>query len=147
MRKYLFLIPLLAILGSCTEYTKVMKSRDVDYKFDYAKRAFEEKKYVQASTILGEIYTPLRSTAKGEEALYLLAMSYFENQDYENANLYFKTYYSRYPKGKFAELSHFYSGYGWYLNSPDATRPDVYNKSHIGTSELSGAISEEREGS
>lgn len=81
---------------------------------------------MQASTILGEIYTPLRGTAKGEEALYLLAMSYFENQDYENANLYFKTYYSRYPKGKFAELSHFYSGYGWYLDSPDPQLDQTY---------------------
>ena len=75
MRKYLFLLPLLAMLASCTEYSKVLKSRDVDYKFDYAKRAYEEKKYLQASTILNEIYTPLRGTANGEEALFLLAMS------------------------------------------------------------------------
>lgn len=126
MRKFILLLPLLTLLCSCTEYTKVMKSRDVDYKFDYAKRAYEDKKYVQAYTILGEIYTPLRGTAKGEESLYLLAMSYFENKDYENANLYFKTYYTRYPKGKYAELAHFYSGYGWYLDSPDPQLDQTY---------------------
>lgn len=113
MRKFLFLIPVVALLASCTEYTKVMKSRDVDYKFDYAKRAYEEKKYVQASTVLNDIYTPLRGTAKGEEALFLLAMSYYGNQDYTNSNVFFKTYCQRYPKGKFAELSQFYSGYGF----------------------------------
>lgn len=126
MRKLLLLLPLLAMLASCTEYTKVMKSRDVDYKFDYAKRAFEEKKYVQASTILNDIYTPLRGTSKGEEALFLLAMAYYENQDYTNSNVFFKTYYQRYPKGKFAELSHFYSGYGFYLDSPDAQLDQTY---------------------
>lgn len=126
MRRFLIFIPLLALLFSCTEYSKVLKSRDVDYKFDYAKRAYEEKKYVQASTILGEIYTPLRGTAKGEEALYLLAMSYYENQDYENSNLYFKTYYQRYPKGKFAELCHFYSGFGFYKDSPDPQLDQTY---------------------
>lgn len=126
MRKYLLLIPLLAIVCSCTEYTKVLKSHDVNYKFDYAKRAYEEKKYVQASTILGEIYTPLRGTPKGEEALFLLAMSYYENKDYTNSNLYFKTYYGRYPKGKYAELSHFYSGYGFYQDSPDPQLDQTY---------------------
>lgn len=126
MRKFLILLPLLAMSVSCTEYTKVLKSKDVDYKFDYAKRAYDEKKYVQASTILGEIYTPLRGTSKGEEALFLLAMSYYENQDYDNSNLYFKTYYQRYPKGKFAELSHFYSGFGYYKDSPDPQLDQTY---------------------
>lgn len=120
------MLPLLALLASCSEYSKVLKSRDVDYKFEYAKRAYNEKKYVQASTILNEIYTPLRGTPNGEEALFLLAMSYYENQDYTNSNLFFKTYYQRYPKGKYAELSHFYSGYGFYLDSPDPQLDQTY---------------------
>lgn len=126
MRKLIYILPLLMLCASCSEYTKVMKSRDVDYKFDYAKRAYEQKKYIQASTVLNEIYTPLRGTAKGEEALFLLAMSYYGNQDYTNSNLFFKTYYQRYPKGKFAELSHFYSGYGFYQDSPDPQLDQTY---------------------
>ena len=120
------LIALVGLLGSCTEFTKVMKSRDVDYKFDYAKRAYDQKKYMQASQVLQEIYTPLRGTANGEEALFLLAMSYYMNQDYTNSNLYYKTYYNRYPKGKFAELARFYSGYGYYLDSPDPQLDQTY---------------------
>ena len=96
MRKYLFWLPLLMVLASCTEYSKVLKSRDIDYKFEYAKKAFDEGKYLQASTLLSEVYTPLRGTAKGEESLYLLARSYYENKDYINSNAYFKTYYTRY---------------------------------------------------
>lgn len=126
MRKYLLLILLPAFLGSCTEYTKILKSRDANLKFEYAKKAFDQKKYLQASTVLGEIYTPLRGTPQGEEALYLLAMSYYENKDYANSNLYFKTYYGRYPKGKYAELAHFYSGYGFYLDSPDPQLDQTY---------------------
>ena len=109
----------LAMLCSCGEYNKVLKSRDVDYRFDYAKRAFAEKKYVNAATVLADIITPLRGGPNGEEALYLLAMSHFENKDYLNAGMYFKTYYQRYPRGKYAELSRFYGGYGYYLDSPD----------------------------
>lgn len=124
--KILSLLACIAILSSCTEFTKVMKSKDVDYKFDYAKRAYEQGKYMQAQQVLTEIYTPLRGTANGEEALFLLAMSYYGNKDYDNSNLYFKTYYQRYPKGKFAELSRFYSGYGWYLDSPDPQLDQTY---------------------
>ncbi|MDE5644972.1 MAG: outer membrane protein assembly factor BamD, partial [Muribaculaceae bacterium] len=38
----------------------------------------------------------------------------------------FKTYYQRYPKGKYAELSHYYSGYGFYLDSPDPQLDQTY---------------------
>lgn len=117
---------LLILLPSCTEFTKVMKSRDIQYKFDYAKRAYDQKKYTQVTQVLQEIYTPLRGTANGEEALFLLAMAYYNNQDYTNSNLYYKTYYNRYPKGKFAELSRFYSGYGYYLDSPDPQLDQTY---------------------
>lgn len=119
MRKYLFLIVIATLLSGCTEYSRVMKSRDADYKFDYAKRAYNEKKYVQAYTVLNDIVTPLRGSQKGEEALYLMAMSYYMNKDYMNAGVYFKNYYQRYPKGKYAEDCRFYAGYGYYLDSPD----------------------------
>ena len=82
MRKYLYVIAALALLSSCGEYNKVLKSRDANYRFDYAKRAFNEKKYVNAATVLTDIITPLRGGPNGEEALYLLAMSHFENKDY-----------------------------------------------------------------
>lgn len=122
MKKYtvIALIALIAAaLSSCSEYSRVMKSKDPDYRFDYAKRAYEKGKWVQASTILADLITPLRGGPKGEEALYLLAMSYYQNKDYLNSGVYFKNYYSRYPKGKYTELARFYCGYGYYLDSPE----------------------------
>lgn len=119
MRRLLYIVPSLLILCSCTEYYNVLKSRDIDYKYDYAKRAYEKKQYIQASTLLTDLITPLRGGPKGEESLFLLAMSYYENKDYLNSAVYFKTYYTRYPKGKYTELARFYSGYGYYLDSPD----------------------------
>lgn len=119
MRKLLYVAVLALLCCSCGEYNKVLKSRDANYKFEYAKKAFDQKKYLQASTVLTDIITPLRGTPNGEEALYLLAMSHYENKDYDNAAVYFKNYYTRYPKGKFSELAHFYSGYGFYLSSPE----------------------------
>ncbi len=123
MRKYitLFLTALLMmpVLSSCGEYTRAQKSTDYDYKLDFAKRAFEQKRYVQAATILQDIVTVFKGTEKAEESLYLLALSNYENKDYDNAGAYFKTYYTRYPRGKYAELARFFAGYGYYLDSPE----------------------------
>lgn len=119
MRKLFTYLILPIMLCGCTEYSQIIKSKDVDLKFEYAKKAYDQRKYLQAATVLNDIITPLRGGPKGEEALFLLGMSYYENKDYLNSGVYFKTYYNRYPKGKYAELARFYSGYGYYLSSPD----------------------------
>lgn len=106
-------------LTSCGEYQRVQKSADPEYKLDFSRRAFEKKKYVQAATILEEIVSSFKGSEKAEETLYLLALSHYENKDYVTSGSWFKTYYDRYPKGKYAELARFYSGYGYYLDSPE----------------------------
>lgn len=107
------------MLCSCGEYNKVMKSSDYNYKFSYAKQAFENKKYTQAYTILSDLVPIFRGTEKAEECLYLLALSYYEDHDYLNSGAYFRQYYLQYPKGRYAELARFYAGYGYYLDSPE----------------------------
>nr|MBD5376569.1 outer membrane protein assembly factor BamD [Bacteroides sp.] len=117
--KVLMLLLACLSLASCGEYQKAQKSRDYEYKLDFARRAFEQKKYVQAATILTDIVTVFKGSDKAEETLYLLALSHYENKDYINSGAFFKTYYQRYPRGKYTELARFYSGYGYYLDSPD----------------------------
>lgn len=119
--RHILILALMAIgLSSCGEYVKVQKSHDYDYKLDFAKRAFDQKKYVQAASVLEDVITVFKGTEKAEDALYLLALSHYENKNYIEACSYFKTYYTRFPKGKYTELARFYSGYGYYLDSPDA---------------------------
>lgn len=110
---------LMGVLNSCGEYQKMLKSKDPVAKFEYAKKAFEQGKYAQAYTLLEDVVTLFKGTDKAEESLYLLALSHYENKDYIDAASYFQTYYMRYPKGKYAEPSRFYCGFGYYLDSPD----------------------------
>lgn len=123
MKKLLNISALFALLiiclGSCGEYNKVLNSTDYQYRFDYAKKAYEQRKYMQAITLLEPLQMHMRGTENGEDATFILAMSYFENKDYLNSGVYFKNYYQRYPRGKYTELARFYSGYGYYLDSPD----------------------------
>lgn len=114
----MLLVAMVSLTG-CGEYQRVLKSNDISYKFEYAKRAFEAKKYVQSATLLEEVVDVLRGSDRAEEALYLLALSNYENKDYQTASTYFNSYYTRYPRGKYTELARFYSGYGYYLDSPE----------------------------
>lgn len=116
---FLALVATMSALTACGEYVKVQKSNDYDYKFEYAKRAFAQKKYSQAATLLKDCVTVFKGSDKAEESLYLLAMSNFENKDYISSGAYFQKYYERYPKGKYVEPARYYSGYGYYLDSPD----------------------------
>ena len=106
-------------LSSCGEYQRVLKSNDLSYKFAYAKRAFEERKYAQTTTILRDIVTQFKGSDRAEESLYLLALAHYENKEYEDAAAYFQSYYNRYPKGKYTELARYFAGYAYYLDSPD----------------------------
>lgn len=123
---FCFAIVMMMGLSSCGEYNKVLKSTDAMYKFEYAKKAYEQRKYMQAITLLQDLQMQMRGTENGEDATFILAMSYFENKDYLNSAVYFKSYYQRYPRGKYTELARFYSGYGYYLDSPDPQLDQTY---------------------
>ena len=119
MKKVVFLWVLTVLLSSCGEYNKILKSTDYQLKYSYAKKYFNAKQYSKSATLLDELVQIFKGTADAEESLYLLAQSYYGQKDYQTASQYFNTYYTTYPKGEYAELARFYSGYGLYLDSPD----------------------------
>ena len=120
MNRLFTILAVALILTACGEYNKVLKSSDYNYKFEYAKKAFEAGQYNQAATLLESVVTVFKGTDKAEESLYLLGLSYYENKDYMTAGTYFKNYYQHYPRGQYAELARYYCGYGYYLDSPDS---------------------------
>ena len=79
MRNYILIILLALVASSCGEYQRAQKSSDFNYKFDYAKRAYESGHYVQAATLLKDCITVFKGSDKAEESLYLLGMSHYEN--------------------------------------------------------------------
>lgn len=107
-------------LSACSEYSRVLKSSDVDEKYEYAKIYFEDGKYTKAATLLGDVVPVYRGTDEAQEALYLLAMSHFNMKDYLSAGEYFIRYCNNYPRGAKAEECRFNLCYGDYKDSPDA---------------------------
>ena len=107
------------LLISCGEYNKILKLTDLDKKFEYAKQYYNDGKFSRAVTLLEEVVQMRRSSAVGEEALYLLAQSHYKMKDYLTASEYFSNYFKTYSRGEFVESARFYSAYGLFLESPD----------------------------
>ena len=115
------LITLLAalLLSSCGEYNKLLKSTDYEYKYEAAKNYFAKGQYNRAATLLNELIAILKGTDKAEESLYMLGMSYYNQNDYQTAAQTFTQYYNVYPRGTYTELARFHAGKALYLDTPE----------------------------
>ena len=122
-RIFLWLSGAMLLLASCNQYNNVMKTADYDYKYEAAKEYFVKGQYSRSSVLLGELVTLMKGTSRGEECLYMLAMSEFCDGNFDVAHSYFKKYYQSYPKGVYVEYARFYAGRSLYESVPD-TRLD-----------------------
>lgn len=107
------------LVGCASEFTRVYKSADNTYKYEYAKECFARGKFQQAATLLEEIVTIQKGRGNAQESLYLLGMAQYCNRDYEAASATFRKYYSSYPKGLFAENASFYIGQSLFESAPE----------------------------
>lgn len=119
--KKLFILSLLSLffLTGCTQYAKVQKSTNVDYKYELAKVYYMEGDYSRASYLLESVLAFTKGTVFAEESLYMLAMCYFNMGDYVTASHYLTTYFNTYPSGVYAESARFLSARALFLDTPD----------------------------
>ena len=121
MRKNIYAaVTLLILLTGCAqEFNQVYKSSDAAYKYEYAKEAYMQGKYVRAITILETVVTSMKGTDHAQESLYLLAMAQYKDKDYEGAAATFKRYYQSYPRGIYGEDANFYIGESLFQGTPE----------------------------
>ena len=120
MKKNLILLLISVVtLTGCGEYSTVLKSQDVEYKYEVAKACYVRGQYAHASDLFGELLTAMKSTAYADECLYMLAMSAYMDGDLEAASDFFRKYYTSYPRGAYAEYARYYSGRALYESVPD----------------------------
>lgn len=111
----------LVFVCSCGEYARVLKSTDIDEKYEYAQVYFNQGKYTRSITLLDDVVRMYgRGSEDAENALYLLAMSHFNMKDYLSSGEYFIRYCNTYPRGFKAMECRFNLAYGDYKDSPDA---------------------------
>ena len=120
MKKNIFIFLLaVSVLSSCGEYNKLLKSTDYEYKYEAAKAYFAKGQYSRSIVLLNELITILKGTDKAEESLYMLGMSYYNQEDYQTAAQTFMQYYNVYPRGTYTELARFHAGKALFLDTPE----------------------------
>lgn len=127
MQKYsLILLLILPFLTGCGDYNAILKTADYEYKYEAAKAYYTDGSYRKAGEVFGQVLSVLRGSQYGDECLFLLGMSNYRSGDYESASQFFKKYYQSYPKGKYVELSRYFTAMSHY-NCVVDTRLDQSN--------------------
>jgi outer membrane protein assembly factor BamD len=120
-------IAVLALFG-CSEYNKVLKSNDPEYKFQKALEYYNNGECFKALPIFDELVPILRGTQRSEEAYYYLAYSHYCTREYYLANFYFKSFVKNFPASKFAEESLFMTAMCSYKISPEHSLDQTQTK-------------------
>lgn len=92
MQKLIFVFLILIGLSACDSYEKVLKSKDIDYKFTKANEYYEAGKWFDANMIYESLLPVIRGTKNYDELYYRYTYSFYNMHDYVNAAYQFKNY-------------------------------------------------------
>ena len=123
MRKNWFFISaimfFLMTFVSCSNYSKLLKSTDNEYKYNAAMLYYKQKDYNRALQLFDILQAAYRGKPEGEDIAYYTAECYYHMNDYNIASHYYKRYVVNYPFGKRTEFALFRSACCYYLESPN----------------------------
>lgn len=112
------LILLSFLLFSCSKYSKVEKSKDVEYKLTKADEYFAKKKYRQAQQLYESLFPVYKGTQKFEDLYYKYAYCFYYQGLYSDAENLFKGYLEVFPTSARAEEVDYMRAYSYYKRSP-----------------------------
>lgn len=106
------------LLASCGEFSKALKSTDIEYKVATAEKYYAAEDWDRAIPLLEELIVLTRGTARSERMNYLYAKAHFGLKDYILGAYYLANFTRTFPKSEYAEEAAFLSAYCFYMNSP-----------------------------
>lgn len=107
------------ILGSCSNYQKVLKGADYDLKRKTAIALYEKKDYQRAYPLLEELIALSRGTANAEDLYFYYCYCNYHLDDLVSAGYHFQQFAKTYPTSSRAEEAAFMHAYCYYLGSPE----------------------------
>jgi len=127
---------LMIFLASCSEYRKVLKSQDMQYKYDMALNYYKAEKFAKAYPLLEELYIVYRGSEKGEKIAYYQAKCDYAMNDVLLSAHRFGQFAKNYPNSEHAEECQFMSAYCNYLMSPKYSLDQADTKKAIRSLQL-----------
>ena len=122
----------LLVFTSCNKYTKVLKSKDYEYKLKMADLYFEQKKYKNAQQLYEELFPIYKGNVKFEELYYKDAYCFYYMKLYSDADYLFKGFLEVFPNSKKAEEVDYMLCLSYYKQSPKLELEQVNTSKAIG---------------
>ncbi len=115
----LFTVLIALLLGSCSEFSKAVKSTDVQFKYRTAVKYMEKPDYDRAMPLLEELLSLTRGDTLYEPVSYYYAMAIFGQKDYIMASYYLGNFAKTFRNSVHAEECSFLAAYCHYKESPE----------------------------
>jgi outer membrane protein assembly factor BamD len=115
-----------------TSFTKVMKSKDNNYKLRMAENYYAKKDYNHAEQLYEELFPIFKASTQFEDLYYKFAYCSFYLRDYTNAENLFKGFVEVFPNSQHAEEMEYMRAYTFYKQSPKAELDQTNTTKTIG---------------
>lgn len=126
------MVPFL-ILASCSnQFSKVLKSKDYEYKLKMADKYYENKNYKNAEQLYIDLFAVFKGTEKFEELYYKYAYCSFYQKNYADAENLFKGFLEVFPNSSKAEEMAYMHAYTFYMQSPKVELEQINTSKAIG---------------
>jgi outer membrane protein assembly factor BamD len=122
----------LFFLSCSSDFGKVLKSKDYEYKLRKADEYFNAKKYKQAEQLFLELFPVYKGTEKFEDLYYKYAYTAYYQKNYMDAENLFKGFLEVFPNSPKAEEISYMHAYSFYLQSPAVELEQVNTAKTIG---------------
>src|SRR5690606_541593 len=113
------LFALLLLSAGCSNYQKLLKSTNVDERYQAALRYYEKEDYYRANQLLEQILPLMGGLPEGEYARFVFANTHMRQREYLLSAYQFRQFYETYPRSQYAEEAMFLHAKSEFMNAPD----------------------------
>ena len=118
MKNLVFVLLLIFLASSCSEYHKVLNKGKNAERYALAERLYKEGKYDKAIPLFEKVVGPYAGKPQMERIQYMIAKSSYEVEDYGLASYYFTKFVNNYPKSSKLKEAAFLGAKSYYMSAP-----------------------------
>ena len=115
----IYLLLLFFIFSSCSKFTQIQKSDNLDLKYKAAMNYYEKKDYYHAGTLFEEMIPILKGQSDAEKAQFYYSYSQYHQGQLVLSAYYFKKFYETFPRSEMAEEAYYMHCLSLFKDSPE----------------------------
>ncbi|GGK15240.1 outer membrane protein assembly factor BamD [Yeosuana aromativorans] len=131
MKKFIYIVLVLGLFSSCSEYQKALKSEDTATKFKLGQELYDSGKFEKANKLFAQIVPDYRGKPQAEKLMYLYSQTFYKMKDYYVAGYQFERFASSYPKSEKVDEASFLAAKSNYMLSPVYSKDQTETKKAI----------------